>query len=188
MTVDTDATIAIPGSPWKLWWLGLLGVGMTALSVALAVPLPPFEHADIAVRVFGMIGGLFFGFCTLVIAWQAVATIGPVVVLSPQGLRDRRLASGVIPWSAIRGIATWSRHGQAFMVLDVAPEVEASLGLSKIARMTRGPNRSLGVEGLCVGSQGLAVSHEALLRMTAGYAEAHGGLRGGAASPFGRDA
>ncbi len=180
MTIDTSRTIAISGAPWKMLGLGLLGIGMTLLSLAIAVPLLPSDSVDVIGRFFGVIGALFFGFCTLVIFWRAITTTGPVIELTPTGLRDRRVAASEIPWAAVRGISTWSAQGQKIMVLDVDPAVEQRLGLSAMTRMTRRANRALGADGLCVSAQGLRVGYEELLQLTAAYAAAHGGGRPGA--------
>lgn len=176
MTVDTSRTVTIPGSPLKMWGLFLLGLCMTALSLAIAVPLIPVTPSKaLWGLVFGSIGAVFFGFCTIMILWRAVTTTGPVVTLSPTGIRDVRVAARVVPWQAIQGISTWSYQGQDIMVLAVGPEVEAELQLSTIARMTRRANRALGADGLCVAAQGLKISYAELLALTTAYAADHGG-------------
>ncbi|MGH6925292.1 MAG: hypothetical protein ACRED5_16290 [Propylenella sp.] len=49
------------------------------------------------------------------------------------------------------------------MVLAVDPETERNLHLSRIARWSRGANRRLGADGLCVTAQDLKVSYDELL-------------------------
>ncbi|MGE0765475.1 MAG: STM3941 family protein [Hyphomicrobiaceae bacterium] len=172
--MGTDATTAIHGSPWKMLGLGVLGIGMTALSAVIAVAPPFLASVGLFGRTFGVIGALFFGLCTVLIFWRAITSTGAVVTLSPTGLRDVRVASEEIPWSAIRGISTWAFQGQKIMVLDVDPKIEAGLGLSAIARMTHDANRLLGADGLCVASQGLGTSYASLLAITTAYLAAHG--------------
>ena len=175
MTVDTSQTITIAGSPWKMWGLFLLGIVMTALSLAVALSAFPGKPVGLVGRGAGVIGTLFFGFCTVMILWRAITATGPVVMLSPTGIRDVRLSAQELPWRAIRGISTWSHQGQQIMVLAVDPEIEAGLELSAIARMTRGANRALGADGLCIGAQELKIRYDDLLALTAAYAAAHGG-------------
>jgi hypothetical protein len=174
MVVDTSRTVAISGSLWKTAGLGLLGIGMMALSISIGLPLQAFGSVGVLERAVGVVGGLFFGACTLLILGRALTNSGPVVTLTRSGIRDKRLAAGEIPWSAIRGISTWALHGQKVMVLAVDPVVEATIGLSRIARMSRVANRSLGADGLCISAQGLTTSYEQLLDLTVAYAEAHG--------------
>jgi hypothetical protein len=75
---------------------------------------------------------------------------GPVVTVTPEGIRDTRVAAEVIPWSAITGISTWQYRGQKIMVLAVDPATESGLTLTRIARWSRGANRALGADGLCI--------------------------------------
>ncbi len=99
---------------------------------------------------------------------------GPVVTLSPSGLRDVRISSDVIPWAALAGVGTWEAHGQKIMVLGLHPGAEERLTLTRMARMTRGANAKLGADGLCVTPAGLAIAYEDLLAATIAYATAHG--------------
>jgi hypothetical protein len=41
--------------------------------------------------------------------------------------------------------------------------VEGSIQMTRMARFTRGPNKSLGADGLCVTAAGLKISHDKLL-------------------------
>jgi hypothetical protein len=54
-------------------------------------------------------------------------------------------------------------------VISVAPAVEERLGLTRMARWTRGANRSLGADGLCIGAQGLPLSFDDLGRLVAAH-------------------
>ncbi|MGI9421957.1 MAG: hypothetical protein ACR2PA_02110, partial [Hyphomicrobiaceae bacterium] len=71
----------------------------------------------------------------------------------------------------VRNISTWQSSGQKVMVLDVDPNVECRLNLTRIARWTRGANRSLGADGLCVSAQGLKMTYDDLLAQTIAFAE-----------------
>lgn len=74
----------------------------------------------------------------------------------------------------MHGVSTWGYKGQQVIVLAVDPDIEAQLGLSRIARMTRTANAALGADGLCVTAQGLKISYEQLLAATTTFLEAHG--------------
>jgi hypothetical protein len=61
----------------------------------------------------------------------------------------------LIRWRTVRGVSTWSYNGalawrQRVMVLAVDPVAEAKLTLPLLARLTRRPNRWLGVDGLAL--------------------------------------
>ena len=77
---------------------------------------------------------LFFGFCTIVALWRLVTQRGPVVTITPQGIRDIRIVEDFIPWAAIRNISTWEFQRQKAMVLAVDPAVERKLPLTVMAR------------------------------------------------------
>jgi hypothetical protein len=57
------------------------------------------------------------------------------------------------------------------MVLAVDPEVEGKLHLSRIARWSRGANKRLGADGLCVTAQGLKIDYDELWSTAMAYWE-----------------
>ncbi len=156
-------TLDIKASPRKLVVLGLGGIAMTALSAVIALSLLPGETPSLFDRVLMGFGTLFFAFCTVVAFWRLATERGAVVTLAPEGIRDTRIAAETIPWSAVRGVSTWSAFGQRVMVLDVDPETEKRLHLSAIARGTRSANKALGADGLCVTAQGLDAAYDEVL-------------------------
>ncbi len=172
--IDTGRKLEIAGSPWKMLKLSAIGIVMTGGCVFLAHPLLTGHVGHLVEGIVGLVGTIFFGACTLIAMWRGWTSTGSVVTLTPTGISDRRLARREIPWSAVQGLSTWSMNGQDIMVIAVAPDVEARLGLSAIARWTRNANRSLGADGLCVGSQELAIDHDQLVATTLAYAQAHG--------------
>ena len=62
---------------------------------------------------------VFFSLCTIVGLWRLIAARGPVVTISPDGIRDTRVAAEFIPWNAVTAISTWKFRGQEAMVLAV---------------------------------------------------------------------
>lgn len=174
MTVDTSGTLEIHGSPWKLLSLAVLGAGMTLLAAAIAFDLLPGLRSDSVVKILvGWVGLVFFGACTAMILARATMTKVPLVTMSPMGLLDTRVARHPIPWSAVRGISTWSHQGQRVMVVAVDPAAEAQLELTAIARWTRKANLALGADGLCVASQGLRMGYDEMLAAAIAYAAAY---------------
>ncbi len=170
MTIDTSKTIEVRGSRLKLVLLGALGIAMTAGSawVAWAGLASPGSFAQLAVWV----GVPLFGLCTAIAFWR-LATAGSVVLtLSPDGIRDTRVAAEIIPWTAVRGMGTWAMQGQKILVLDVDPEAEQRLTLTRMARWSRGANAKLGADGLCIAATGLQIGYDKLLEAATAYAEA----------------
>jgi hypothetical protein len=161
--MDTaNGTIEIKGSPAKLLGLFAIGIVMTGLSGMIAFGAIPVRAGSYA-QFMGWVGLLFFGLCTLVAASRLLRASNTVVTLSPEGLLDTRLSERPIPWSAIQDIGVWTMQGQKVIVLPVPPDVESGLGLSRIASWSRGANKKLGADGLCVMASGLKISHDGLL-------------------------
>jgi hypothetical protein len=166
MTADTSRTVVIESSPAKL--LVLVGVGVLMTAGSLIVALLP----GILPEIWGYLGTAFFGLCTGVALWRLLTSSGPVITISPEGIRDTRIAAALIPWSAITGISTWEYRGQKAMVLAMKPGVEDELGLTRVARWTRSANRALGADGLCVTASGLKIDYDMLLQTSLDYAHA----------------
>ena len=165
--MSTNGTDVIEIKTSALGTLVLIGASaiLAALGAAIALDLLPDSQAGIVHRVIGGAGVLFFGLGTIAWLWRQLGSRGAVLTISPEGIRDRRIAPDTIPWSAIRRIFTWERSGQRILVLDVDPAVERTLHLSRIARWTRGANRKLGANGLCVATHGLEIGYDELFEL-----------------------
>lgn len=160
-SVDTSRTLEIHAAPGKALWRAVLGVVMTLASLMLVLPVLPQLGDDIFARVVGTIGALFFGLCTVLWLQQAFVS-GPIVTISPAGLRDIRVAREVIPWRTITQLSIWSAQGQRFVVVALAPGDERRLTLTRMARWTRGANRRLGADGLIISPHGLRTDLDSL--------------------------
>ena len=163
--------IEINQAPFQMILIIGLGVLMSLASLFLAVGIGGDEPASL-VPLIGWVGFAFFGAMTALGLWQLVTTRGPVVTLTATGITDTRVASEEIPWTAIGDIGVWSMHGTKVIVLAVAPEVEAGLTLTRLARMSRGANAKLGADGLCTQANNLKITHDALLEKIRAYHQA----------------
>jgi hypothetical protein len=173
--IDTTRTIEIRQSPWRMLMLIAGALAFVVLGLALIFGWMDERRSGHFVQAIGWISVVFFGACGLVGAWRLVSVRGPVVTISPAGIRDVRVAKETIPWRVIHDISTWEYQRQKVMVLDVDPAVERRLTLSMVARMSRRANASLGADGLCVAATGLSMRYDDLLATTRAYAEAYGG-------------
>jgi hypothetical protein len=170
--IDTSRTLEIASSPWKLLALSVVGVLMTAGSASVAFRLLPDTTPDSFQELAAYFGTLFFGLCTGLALWRLVGQRGPVITITPDGIRDTRVAAELIPWRAVQDISTWALQGQKVMVLAVDPAVESRLTTTPIARWSRGANRVLGADGLCITAVGLKIDYKSLLQTSIAYAEA----------------
>ena len=171
MAIDTTRTIEIRQSPWEMLKMLAIGIGFIATSIFIAY------QGNFFYLTIGIFGVVFFGALTLYVLWRLLTQMGTVVTVSPTGIRDKRIAADMVPWSAITGISTWEAYNQPAIILAVRPEVEKRLHLSMMTRLTRRANASLGADGLAIASQGLSVGHDALLNTINAYWERAGGGR-----------
>ncbi|WP_434424556.1 STM3941 family protein [Nannocystis pusilla] len=171
--VDTSRTIELLHSPLKMFGVLVAGVLMTSLSLVFVLPVFPELGSDPVTHAIGIVGTLFFGLCTIMIVRQWF-TLEAVITISPAGLRDVRVAREFVPWSAIERLSTWTLQGQSILVVAVAPEVESRLTLTRTARWTRGANRKLGADGLCITAHGLKLDFASLAALVHAYAAAYG--------------
>ena len=171
-TIDTSRTIEFHASPSRLLTLLVFSAMSTGIAAVLAFRLFPNLPSDPAVVSAGYSGMAFFSFCAAVAIWRLLAQRGPVVTVSPAGLRDVRVAAEPIPWRAIKSISTWQMQRQTVLVVAIDPAAEARLTLTRLARWTRNVNRKAGADGLVVSAQGLTVGYPTLYYTCRDYWEA----------------
>ncbi len=171
-------TMEIQGSPAKLVWLLVLGIAMTAACAAIVLGYIPVRAGGIG-EFSAWVGLIFFGLILVLIVWRLMNAKDVVVTITQEGIRDTRVAERIIPWSAVQKVSVWELQKQKVIVLEVPPEVEGSIQMTRMARFSRGPNRSLGADGLCIAASGLKISHDRL--MEAVLAHVDGAQAGGVA-------
>jgi hypothetical protein len=113
----TQGILEIEQSPWRMIGLIVVGILLTALSASIAFNLVPDSHLSSYDELGGCAGVVFFGLCTAIAAWRLVSISGPVVTITPEGIRDTRVAAELIPWRAVTRISTWQYRGQKVLVL-----------------------------------------------------------------------
>ncbi|MGL4236173.1 STM3941 family protein [Tabrizicola sp.] len=172
-----DQIVEIQGSPTKL-----IGVLIGSILFALIYARLAFGYVSIpankeyAIYGYGF-GVLFFGAIIAITIKRLLSAPKAIITLSPAGYHDTRVSERPIPWEAIREILIWKMHSQRVIVLKVPPEVEASIGLTPIARWTRGGNAKFGADGLSTVANGLNISHDDLLAAIASRATAATAIR-----------
>ena len=172
MSTDTTRTIEFYASPTRVLTLLSFSVMSTAIAAALAFRLFPNVPNDPATVSAGYSGLAFFGFCAAVALWRLYAQRGPIVTVSPAGLRDVRVAKEPIPWRAIKSISTMQMQRQMVLLIAIDPADEARLTLTRVARWMRSANRAHGVDGLVVSAHGLKVGYPTLFYTCRDYWEA----------------
>lgn len=131
--------------------LGILGVLMTAAAIFCVVVVGSFVGI-----VAGVIGTLFFGFCT----FAAVAQLfrhSPVFTIDAQGFHDqRRRGLGLIESADIRDVWLVQVQNQPMLSVDVYDTEKYLSRLSVIGRKVAGLNRGLGYAPITLSLAGLS--------------------------------
>jgi hypothetical protein len=163
--------LEISRSPWRTVGLMAAGLLLTALSASVAFHLLPDRRAGLYEQFISYVLVALFAQWTFIIAWRSLTVGGAVVTVTPEGIRDTRVAAELIPWTAIERISTWQHRGPKVLVLAVDPEVERGLSLTRMACWSRKVNRALGADGLCIEVRGLSIGYDKLLQTCMAYAQ-----------------
>lgn len=144
-------------------WLLLLSSAFVALGAAIVLHTPGLEAY--------LIGGasiVFFGAGAVLFALQLIDR-RPRLILDDEGLYDRTLGVGTIPWRDIAGARLLSMRGHTFVCLQLRnPEV----WLDKLAPRQRrlvALNQRLGFAALNVNLSGVAADPLAVLQRVLKY-------------------
>ena len=176
--MTSEAKVEFRYSHWRMASLLMASLSFTAIGVAVVTGYLPGAGAGSFREFIAYASILVFGGASFLIARQWLGTSGPVVTLTDRGVTDIRIAREEIPWTCVQNLAMWQYGRQKSLVLTIDPAVEAGLTLTRMARWTRGPNRGLGVDGLCVAANGLNTSFDRLTQlMTARYQASRAAVR-----------
>jgi len=166
-----NETIEIRHSHWRMASLLFGALSLAMIGGAMGLRFMSGVKPGSFIQFMGYAALIVFGIASAIILRQWIGSSGAVVTLTATGIRDTRVAAEEIPWSAITNLAMWQQGRQKTLVLSVDPKVEEGLTLTRIARWTRGPNKSLGVDGLCVVATGLNVSFDMLAQLIAAHVQ-----------------
>lgn len=132
-------------SKWKQLGLSLVGVLMTL--AGLFVLVGGLTERQYVAALVGLIGLLFFGFCTVVIIRQLF--VGKqLVVLTDEGFFDYTSATAtkdlLIPWDQIEKIENKSLAQQTFVSVYLRDSEELFSGLSTFQKKAIAANKRMG--------------------------------------------
>ena len=100
MNTSND-TVEIKGSPAKLFGLLILGIGLTAACGAIVLGYIPVAPGSIR-QFLAWVGLIFFGLILILIVYRLLNAKDVIVTITPEGIRDTRVAERIIPWSAVQ--------------------------------------------------------------------------------------
>jgi hypothetical protein len=145
--------------------LPLIGLGgaMTLLSAVVGFGWLPFDDMDITHRAIGGVGVALFGLTTAKCVRMLFAVNGPVVLVSNYGIRDLRIANEFILWDSVTDVSACEHRGQKFVLLKITPALEQRLFCDGTAKALLAANRTVGLDGIVIRSNGLDTDFGALL-------------------------
>ena len=141
-------------SRWRYGLLVLLGLAFVAAGVWMIV-------AD-GEWLMGMLSIVFFGACAAVGIWQFLDT-RPRLQITDEGIIDRTLAVGLIPWADITDAYVQAVKQEYFICLHLRNEETYVAQLSPLRRKMTAANRALGFTALSINLSGVEINPDQLL-------------------------
>ncbi|MGY8634090.1 STM3941 family protein [Bradyrhizobium sp. 14AA] len=154
----TDTFHDLEISPCTTLMRLLVGAGfaMTLLSASLAFDW--WDGLGDYDTVVGYVGVVLFALLTSRLIWMLPAERGPVVVVTPYGIRDLRIGNEFLLWDSIAEISAEEHRGRKMIVLTPTPALQRQLcTIRALARCVRD-------DRIVIRSEGLATDFDTLLR------------------------
>ncbi|MCK1387979.1 STM3941 family protein [Bradyrhizobium sp. 21] len=158
--VDATHDLEIDPCKTQLRLLVAAGFAMTLLSASLAFAwwggMSDYDTA------MGYAGVAVFGPITCWLVWMLPAERGPVVIVTPYGIRDLRIGNEFLLWDSIVEISAEERRGHKMIVLTPTPALQRQLcTIRALARCTQDDRQN---GRIVIRAEGLATDFETLLR------------------------
>ena len=167
--IDTSHDLEIGPCTTQLRLLVAAGFAMTLLSATLAFDWWDGFWGDGVGdhdTTIGYAGVALFGLITSRLIWMLPAERGPVVIVTPYGIRDLRIGNEFLLWDSIAEISAEECRGHKMIVLTPTPALQRQLGAirgpARRAQNDRQDHRQN--SGVVIRAEGLATDFETLLR------------------------
>jgi hypothetical protein len=158
--VDASHDLEIGPCTTQLRLLVVAGFAMTLLSATLA--LDWWNALGDYDTTVGYAGVVVFALTTSRLIWMLPSERGPVVIVTPYGIRDLRIGNEFLLWDSIAEISVEECRGRKMIVLTPTPALQRQLctirGLTRCAQDDRRNGR------IVIRSEGLATDFDTLLR------------------------
>jgi hypothetical protein len=163
-------SVRLENSKRKYFLLLLVATAFVVLGVFI------IWHAKPGDAWIGWLNIGFFGLGILLFAWQLFDR-RPRITIDANGVFDRTLGVGIIPWNEITGAYLASIHDNAFICLELSdPEFWLSK-LSRAKRLVVRANKALGFAELNLNLSGVNADADEVLQLVLRMSAQHGGKR-----------
>ncbi len=171
LQIDPSQTVIINGSAAQL--LGSLTLTVLAsLGVGAAVWLKADILSTTALIAF-LLGTAGLVGLSFLIARMLFSSDAPVLMISPEGVRDLRLSKDTVPWSDVQDVRVRRNRHVKVIELVLNKEADKSLTFRPIPRLLRNVERLSKSVKFNISAHGLLISHNQLLATLEAYAQAH---------------
>ena len=169
--IDPSQTVEISASALQL--LGSFALTMLAcLGIAVAVWMNAEILTTVALIAF-LIGTAVLAGISFYLAKLMLRSVGPVLIISPEGVCDSRLSADTVSWRDVEDIRA-RRTSQAQVIeLVLSKEADKALIYKPLPRLLRSYHRLSNSVRFAVSAQGLKIGHKQLLEILEAYARAH---------------
>jgi hypothetical protein len=130
------------------------GFAMTLLGASLAFDWGGLGDDDTTV---GYAGVALFGLVTSRLIWMLPAERGPVVIVTPSGIRDLRIGNEFLLWESIADVSAEECRGRKLIVLTPTP------GLQRQLCCVHAASRGAQADRIVIQSDGLMTDFDTLL-------------------------
>lgn len=158
--LDVSDDLEIRPCVTQLRLLVAAGFAMTLLSATLA-----FDWWDAVGdydTTLGYVGVAVFGPVTSWLIWMLPAERGPVVIVTPYGIRDLRIGNEFLLWDSIAEISAGECRGHKTIVLTPTPALQQQLCIIRHSARRAQDDRQN--SRIVIRSEGLATDFDTLLR------------------------
>ncbi len=149
------------------WRFVILLLGSLAFVVAGVIVLEaPLSDGESLSRrqLIGWASIAFFGGCSLIFA-RCLLDSRPRLVIDDEGVLDRTIRTGPIPWEQIQGAYLRSMSGSVFLCLHLREPRQCLDRMSKVGRMLAKANTALGFTPVSLNVSNLAADPNDILQL-----------------------
>jgi hypothetical protein len=152
MCIDASHDLEIGQCVTRLRLLVAAGFAMTLLSASLAFDW--WDGIGDYDTMLGYAGVVVFALVTCRLIWMLPSERGAVVIVTPYGIRDRRIGNEFLLWESIAEVSAEDCRGHKVIVLTPTPALQRQLSCIRAASADR----------VVIRSEGLTTDFDTLLR------------------------
>ena len=157
--IDATHDLEISPCTTQLRLLVAAGFALTLFSATLAFDW--WDGLGDYDTTVGYAGVVLFGLVTGRLIWLLPAERGPVVIVTPYGIRDLRIGNEFLLWDSIAEVSTEEGRGHKAIVLTLTPALQRQLcTISTLVPRAQNERQN---ERIVIRSEGLATDFDTLL-------------------------